>query len=215
MVVMEHSYYGSFGYHVTHVFAVSSRFGNLEDLKHLIDKAHSLGLQVLVDVVHNHANNNVTDGFDIAQSFQESYFHTGERGYHKLGDRKCNEYFNKATDVDVVVYLMLANNLIYKIRWEKQLSLHQLETPRFMTKAATGVVNTVEDKLPADSHITETQEPNSRCHLSSMVLPVTCSLVWNSLHNVFHSYVHRQNFTFPKKFPVFADDKLNSSVSFS
>ncbi|KAM3320149.1 hypothetical protein P3S67_007349 [Capsicum chacoense] len=113
MVVMEHSYYGLFGYHVTHVFAVSSIFRNPEDLKYLIDKAHSLGLQVLVDVVHSHASNNVTDGFDITQSFQEFYFHTGERRYHKLGDRKYNEYFNEATDVDVVVYLMLANNLIY------------------------------------------------------------------------------------------------------
>ncbi|PHT52990.1 1,4-alpha-glucan-branching enzyme [Capsicum baccatum] len=151
MVVIEHSYYGSFGYHVTHVFAVSSRFGNLEDLKHLVDKAHSLGLQVLVDVVHSHASNNATDGFDIAQSFQESYFLTGEREYQKY-----NEYFNKATDVDVVVYLMLANNLIYKIR------LEVTEIPQFMTKAATGVVDTVEDKLPADSHVTETQEHNSR-----------------------------------------------------
>lgn len=28
--------------------------------------------------------------------------------------------------------------------------------------AASGVVETVEDKLPADLHVTETQEPNSR-----------------------------------------------------
>lgn len=31
-----------------------------------------------------------------------------------------------------------------------------------MAKAATGVVDTVEDKLLADIHVTETQEPNSK-----------------------------------------------------
>ncbi|CAO2833745.1 unnamed protein product [Amaranthus hypochondriacus] len=169
MAVMEHSYYASFGYHVTNFFAVSSRSGNPEDLKYLIDKAHSLGLRVLMDVVHSHASNNVTDGlngFDVGQGAQESYFHTGDRGYHKLWDSRLfnyanwevlrfllsnvrwwleeyrfdgfrfdgvtsmlyhhhginmgfsgnyNEYFSEATDVDAVVYLMLANRLIHNI----------------------------------------------------------------------------------------------------
>src|SRR4051812_9893393 len=46
MAIMEHSYYASFGYHVTNFFAVSSRSGTPEDLKYLIDKAHSFGLRV-------------------------------------------------------------------------------------------------------------------------------------------------------------------------
>ena len=33
MAVMEHAYYGSFGYHVTSFLAPSSRFGTPEDLK--------------------------------------------------------------------------------------------------------------------------------------------------------------------------------------
>ncbi|XWS26006.1 hypothetical protein CRYUN_Cryun27aG0116700 [Craigia yunnanensis] len=169
MAVMEHSYYASFGYHVTNFFAVSSRSGTPEDLKYLIDKAHSLGLQVLMDVVHSHTSNNVTDGlngFDVGQSSQNSYFHTGERGFHKLWDSRLfnygnwevlrfllsnlrwwleefefdgfrfdgvtsmlyhhqgintaftgnyNQYFSEATDVDAVVYLMLANSLIHSI----------------------------------------------------------------------------------------------------
>lgn len=169
MAVMEHSYYASFGYHVTNFFAVSSRSGNPEDLKYLIDKAHSLGLRVLMDVVHSHASNNVTDGlngFDVGQGSQESYFHAGDRGYHKLWDSRLfnyanwevlrfllsnvrwwleeykfdgfrfdgvtsmlyhhhgvnmgfsgnyNEYFSEATDVDAVVYLMLANRLIHNL----------------------------------------------------------------------------------------------------
>ncbi|PHT48668.1 1,4-alpha-glucan-branching enzyme, chloroplastic/amyloplastic [Capsicum baccatum] len=69
MAVMEHSYYGSFGYHVTNSFAASSRSGNPEDLKYLINKASSLILQVLLDVVHSRASNNVVvglNGFDMA-----------------------------------------------------------------------------------------------------------------------------------------------------
>ncbi|KAF3974987.1 hypothetical protein CMV_001728 [Castanea mollissima] len=97
MAVMEHSYYASFGYHVTNFFAVSSRSGTPEDLKYLIDKAHSLGLRVLMDVVHSHASNNVTDGlngFDVGQCSQESYFHTGDRGYHKSWDSRLFNYAN-------------------------------------------------------------------------------------------------------------------------
>ncbi|KAF3774110.1 1-4-alpha-glucan-branching enzyme 2-1 [Nymphaea thermarum] len=51
MDIQEHSYYVSFGYHVTNFFAVSSRCGTPDDLKSLIDKAHELGLLVLMDIV--------------------------------------------------------------------------------------------------------------------------------------------------------------------
>ena len=44
MAVMEHPYYGSFGYHVSNFFAVSSRFGTPEELKQLIDAAHGMGI---------------------------------------------------------------------------------------------------------------------------------------------------------------------------
>ncbi|MBA0866536.1 hypothetical protein Goshw_022023, partial [Gossypium schwendimanii] len=81
MAIQEHSYYASFGYylnhnissnlflavyvlltytklcyvvtyHVTNFFAPSSRFGTPDDLKSLIDRAHELGLLVLMDIVH-------------------------------------------------------------------------------------------------------------------------------------------------------------------
>lgn len=41
-------------YHVTNFFAPSSRFGTPDDLKSLIDKAHELGLIVLMDIVHRY-----------------------------------------------------------------------------------------------------------------------------------------------------------------
>lgn len=53
MAIAEHAYYGSFGYHVTSPFAVSSRFGTPEEFKELVDTAHSLNIHVLVDIVHS------------------------------------------------------------------------------------------------------------------------------------------------------------------
>ena len=44
MGVLEHPYYGSFGYHVSSFFAPSSRFGTPEEFKSLVDAAHALGL---------------------------------------------------------------------------------------------------------------------------------------------------------------------------
>ena len=62
MAVMEHPYYGSFGYHVSSFFAASSRFGTPEELKSLIDTAHGMGLRVIMDLVHSHAVRNERDG---------------------------------------------------------------------------------------------------------------------------------------------------------
>ena len=55
MAIAEHPYYGSFGYHVSNFFAPSSRFGTPEELKELIDKAHEMGIAVIMDIVHSHA----------------------------------------------------------------------------------------------------------------------------------------------------------------
>ncbi|KAL6754518.1 starch branching enzyme [Haematococcus lacustris] len=97
MAIQEHAYYGSFGYHVTNPFAVSSRSGTPDELKALIDEAHRLGLVVLLDVVHSHMSSNQDDGlagFDLGQSEDMSYFHTGDRGYHQAWDSRCFNYSN-------------------------------------------------------------------------------------------------------------------------
>ena len=48
MAIMEHPYYGSFGYQVANFYAASSWFGKPEDLKYLVNKAHEMGLCVLL-----------------------------------------------------------------------------------------------------------------------------------------------------------------------
>ncbi|KAK9723834.1 hypothetical protein RND81_05G028700 [Saponaria officinalis] len=94
MAIQEHSYYASFGYHVTNFFAPSSRFGTPEDLKSLIDKAHELGLVVLMDIVHSHASNNTLDGLNMFDGTDSHYFHSGARGYHWMWDSRLFNYGN-------------------------------------------------------------------------------------------------------------------------
>ncbi|KAI3832718.1 hypothetical protein MKW98_002264 [Papaver atlanticum] len=92
MAIQEHSYYASFGYHVTNFFAPSSRCGTPDDLKSLVDKAHELGLVVLMDIVHSHASNNVLDGLNMFDGTDSHYFHSGSRGYHWMWDSRLFNY---------------------------------------------------------------------------------------------------------------------------
>ncbi|GGE93972.1 alpha-amylase family glycosyl hydrolase [Hymenobacter cavernae] len=92
MAIMEHPYYGSFGYHVANFFAVSSRFGTPEELKHLINEAHNCGIAVLLDVVHSHAVKNEAEGLADFDGSGGQYFHEGPRGNHAGWDSKLFNY---------------------------------------------------------------------------------------------------------------------------
>ncbi|WYZ37565.1 hypothetical protein EsH8_II_001071 [Colletotrichum jinshuiense] len=92
MAVMEHAYYASFGYQINNFFAASSRYGPPEDLKELVDTAHSMGITVLLDVVHSHASKNVLDGLNEFDGTDHQYFHEGARGRHELWDSRLFNY---------------------------------------------------------------------------------------------------------------------------
>ena len=92
MAIMEHPYYGSFGYQVSNFFAASSRYGKSEDLKRLIDTAHGMGITVLLDMVHSHAVKNVGEGLHLFDGTEYQYFREGERGYHPAWDTKLFDY---------------------------------------------------------------------------------------------------------------------------
>ncbi len=92
MAILEHPYYGSFGYHVSNFYAVSSRFGTPEDLKALIDTAHAMGIAVLLDVVHSHAIQNLNEGLNLFDGTDYQYFHAGDRGRHAAWDSLCFDY---------------------------------------------------------------------------------------------------------------------------
>lgn len=92
MAVMEHPYYGSFGYHVSNFFAVSSRFGTPESLKRLIDTAHGMGIRVIMDVVHSHSVKNLNEGLNRFDGTDFQYFHAPPRGLHPAWDSLCFDY---------------------------------------------------------------------------------------------------------------------------
>ncbi|MGI4865636.1 MAG: alpha amylase C-terminal domain-containing protein [Janthinobacterium lividum] len=92
MAILEHPYYGSFGYHVANFFAPSSRFGTPEDLKYLMNEAHNRGLVVLLDLVHSHAVKNEAEGLADFDGSGNLYFHKGERGNHPGWDSKLFDY---------------------------------------------------------------------------------------------------------------------------
>ena len=74
------------------IFFFSSRYGNPEELKELIDIAHREGIVVLLDVVHSHASNNVLDGLNQFDGTNSCYFHDGHRGTHSLWDSRLFDY---------------------------------------------------------------------------------------------------------------------------
>uniref|UniRef100_A0A674HMC0 1,4-alpha-glucan branching enzyme n=1 Tax=Taeniopygia guttata TaxID=59729 RepID=A0A674HMC0_TAEGU len=94
MAIMEHAYYASFGYQVTSFFAASSRYGTPDDLKEMIDVAHSMGITVLLDVVHSHASKNSEDGLNQFDGTDSCFFHSGYRGNHQLWDSRLFDYAN-------------------------------------------------------------------------------------------------------------------------
>ena len=92
MAIAEHPYYGSFGYHVSSFFAVSSRFGTPDEFRELVDAAHGLGLRVIIDLVHSHACRNEVEGLSRFDGTYSQYFHAGPRGDHPAWDSRCFDY---------------------------------------------------------------------------------------------------------------------------
>jgi 1,4-alpha-glucan branching enzyme len=104
MAIQEHPYYGSFGYQVSNFFAPSSRFGIPDELKHLIDEAHGLGIGVIMDIVHSHSVNNELEGLSRFDGTTDLYFYQGEKGYHSLWNSRCFDYGK-----DIVLTFLLSN----------------------------------------------------------------------------------------------------------
>ena len=104
MAIQEHPYYGSFGYHVSSFFAPSSRFGTPEELKELIDAAHSMGISVIMDLVHSHSVKNEYEGLGNLAGDPNQYFLPGDRHEHSAWGSLCFDYGK-----DQVLHFLLSN----------------------------------------------------------------------------------------------------------
>lgn len=92
MAIAEHPYYGSFGYQVSNFFAPSSWYGENDDLKSLINTAHKMGLNVIMDLVHSHAVKNTIEGINLFDGTEYQFFHEGDEGNHPDWDSKLFDY---------------------------------------------------------------------------------------------------------------------------
>jgi 1,4-alpha-glucan branching enzyme len=89
--VMEHPFYGSWGYQTTSYFAPTKRYGNPQDLMWLIDHLHQNGIGVILDWVPSHFP---TDGhslgyFDGTHLFEHS---DPRQGVHRDWDTLVFNY---------------------------------------------------------------------------------------------------------------------------
>ena len=104
MAIAEHPYYGSFGYHVSSLFAPSSRFGTPEELKMLVRRAHELGIAVIMDIVHAHYVKNFNEGLNQLDGSDHQYSKPGPEGYQPYWDSMLFDYGKRE-----VLHFLLSN----------------------------------------------------------------------------------------------------------
>lgn len=89
--VMEHPFYGSWGYQTTGYFAPTARYGDPQDLMYLVDVLHQAGIGVILDWVPSHFP---SDAHGLAQFDGTHLFEHADpqQGYHPDWDSLIFNY---------------------------------------------------------------------------------------------------------------------------
>ena len=89
--IMEHPFYGSWGYQCTGYFAPTSRYGSPQDLMYLVDTLHQRGVGVILDWVPSHfpTDQHALSYFDGTHLFEHA---DPRQGHHKDWDSYIFNY---------------------------------------------------------------------------------------------------------------------------
>lgn len=161
----------NWGYDGVLPFAPESAYGTPEELKHLIDTAHGLGLMVFLDVVYNHFGPDGNYLGEYASSFFRHDIHTPWGAAIDFRQREVRDFFCENA-------LMWIND--YRFDGLRLDAVHAISEKDFLVELA----ERVRGSLPSDRHVHLMLENEDN---ASSLLQKGFNAQWNDDgHNVLH-----------------------------
>lgn len=114
------------GYDVRNYYEVSSDYGTIEDFKALIDKAHKLGIKVIIDLVLNHTSDENNWFIESRKSVDNKYrnYYIWAKGQGDNPPTNWPSFFGgsawKKDDVTNEYYLKIFSEKMPDLNWEYQ-----------------------------------------------------------------------------------------------
>lgn len=195
-----HEFPGSrnWGYDGALLFAPDASYGTPDELKHLVDCAHELGIMVFVDVVYNHFG---PDGNFLSQ-YASSFFcpdsHTPWGAAINFGRDEVREFFIENALMWILDYRMDG------LRFD---AVHAIQDTSFLVDMAARIRNAV----PAEHHVHLMLENE---HNSATLLTQGYTAQWNDDgHNILHHLLTGEHEGYYADFAQQPTDKLARFLS--